>query len=111
MKTVKLISIALAEALLVLSACKNDNGKEPDPESVFKVTPTELSFTKDGGNGLDTYGFAALPVDYGYTYFWSANPTVWSNGAYGVFLGYDGDYLFDDNGSMSNGRSVRCLRD
>ncbi len=49
MKTLKLISIALAGTLLVLSACKNDNGKEPDPESVFKVTPAELSFTKDGG--------------------------------------------------------------
>ena len=44
-----LISIALAGSLLMLSACKNDNGKEPDLESVFKVTPTELSFTKDGG--------------------------------------------------------------
>ncbi|MCQ2337279.1 MAG: hypothetical protein MJ010_08915 [Paludibacteraceae bacterium] len=47
MKTLKFISIALAGALLVLSACKKDNGNEP--ESVFKVTPTELSFTKDGG--------------------------------------------------------------
>lgn len=49
MNTVKLISIALAGALLVLSACKKDNGNEPQSESSIKVTPTELSFTKDGG--------------------------------------------------------------
>lgn len=36
MKTVKFISIALAGALLVLSACKKDNGKEPEPTD--KVT-------------------------------------------------------------------------
>lgn len=46
MKTVKFISIALAGVLLVLSACKKN---EPAPEYVFKVTPTALNFTKDGG--------------------------------------------------------------
>ncbi|MCQ2351537.1 MAG: hypothetical protein MJ003_06145 [Paludibacteraceae bacterium] len=36
MKTVKFISIALAGALLVLSACKKGDGKEPEP----KIDPT-----------------------------------------------------------------------
>lgn len=46
MKTVKLFSIALAAALLMLSACKKDS---KEPEYVFKITPTTLNFTKDGG--------------------------------------------------------------
>lgn len=38
MKKLKFISITLVGALLVLNACKKDNGKEPVPTPTDKVT-------------------------------------------------------------------------
>ncbi|MCQ2360403.1 MAG: fibrobacter succinogenes major paralogous domain-containing protein, partial [Paludibacteraceae bacterium] len=73
--------------------------------------------------GLDTYGFAALPVgradgssvyNVGYiTNFWTATPNEsYSYYAYNSYLGYGYDYLSDVyNGGKNYGLSVRCLRD
>ncbi|MCQ2336608.1 MAG: hypothetical protein MJ010_05465 [Paludibacteraceae bacterium] len=71
--------------------------------------------------GLDTYGFAALPAGYAFgssvdnvgydTHFWSATPNEsYSSYAYYRTLYYDYDYLNEGDGSKGHGRSVRCLR-
>ncbi len=71
--------------------------------------------------GLDTYGFAALPAGYangsevsnvGYnTGFWAATPREsYSSIAYGRGLVYDDDFLYDNYNYKDFGPSVRCLR-
>ncbi len=75
-----------------------------------------------GGNGTDTYGFAALPAGGAggrsvdgvgdYTDFWTATPIEnYSNIAYSRYLFYDYDYLSVNNYNKYLGLSVRCLRD
>ena len=74
------------------------------------------------GNGLDTYGFAALPGGYGYSYgsfhgvgiggnWWSA--TEYSgDGAYLRTMGYySGENAYWNGHDKSNLYSVRCLQD
>jgi len=73
----------------------------------------------NNGNGLDTYGFSALPGGYGnsdgsfshvgyYGYWWSASE-INSNDAYSQSMSYsEGVYFyFNDKDFL---RSVRCLQ-
>ncbi|MCQ2336945.1 MAG: hypothetical protein MJ010_07185 [Paludibacteraceae bacterium] len=81
----------------------------------------------DGSNpqtypqGLDSYGFAALPAGFAggislfsvgtSTYFWTATPSKSKIGnAYGHRLIYSGDELSEGDGGMNYGQSVRCLK-
>ncbi|MCQ2360202.1 MAG: hypothetical protein MJ009_01810 [Paludibacteraceae bacterium] len=72
--------------------------------------------------GLDTYGFAALPVGYAFgssvyyvgdhTEFWTATP--YESDGYSAYLrglSYNNDYLYDSYDNKISGQSVRCLRD
>ncbi|MCQ2369325.1 MAG: hypothetical protein MJ007_02480 [Paludibacteraceae bacterium] len=72
--------------------------------------------------GLDSYGFAALPAGHGYgssvssvggiTFFWTATPDeVHSYSAYTRHLDYDNDYLDGCGDYKGYGQSVRCLKD
>ncbi|MCQ2350524.1 MAG: hypothetical protein MJ003_00940 [Paludibacteraceae bacterium] len=78
------------------------------------------------GNGLDSYGFAALPAGDAYgssvggvghhTFFWTATTIEScsygaSYGAYNSDLYYDYDGLSDGDDGKGYGQSVRCLRD
>jgi uncharacterized protein (TIGR02145 family) len=75
------------------------------------------------GNGTNDFGFSALPggVRYSnagfgnagagdYGYWWTATERE-SLYAYYRYMGYDNDYVYEDYGFKSNGRSVRCLED
>ncbi|MCQ2336110.1 MAG: starch-binding protein [Paludibacteraceae bacterium] len=74
------------------------------------------------GNGLDSYGFAALPAGFyrgelriydtgGYTYFWTATPSeIDSGSAYLRSIFWKGDWLLDFADRKDRGQSVRCLR-
>lgn len=76
-----------------------------------------------GGNGLDTYDFAALPAggaDGGSVYyvggdtgFWTATPYPYESDSYGAYfryLDYNNGNLGDYYTNKYYGRSVRCLR-
>jgi len=74
------------------------------------------------GNGVDKYGFSALPGGSGYSggrfqdvggygFWWSASEYD-SNRAYYRGMGYDDEYVYYNyGGSKSNLISVRCLQD
>ncbi len=74
-----------------------------------------------GGNGLDSYGFAALPAgvaggseEYNVgviTSFCTANPYESGSRAYDRDLDFASDGLYDGHSSKSDGLSVRCLMD
>jgi len=66
---------------------------------------------KDGSsrNGLDTYGFSALPGDYSYVHWWSASENR-SSTAYSRYLGYENENLIWKGNYKSNMSYVRCLR-
>jgi len=72
--------------------------------------------------GLDTYGFAALPAGYSYgrrvynvgfsTFFWTA--TLFGSGGNSALyrcIGYSNSSLYSTNSNKNSGRSVRCIRD
>lgn len=75
-----------------------------------------------GGNGLDSYGFATLPAGYAIgsavsfvgsnTYFWTATP-IESNSdqAYIRGLYYNYDHLNDFSNLKNLGQNVRCVKD
>jgi uncharacterized protein (TIGR02145 family) len=73
------------------------------------------------GNGTDDYGFSALPggqrtsgsVNFVglYCYWWSSTKKNISGDAYYCSLGYDYVYVRRFYSRMSNGFSVRCVRD
>ena len=82
------------------------------------VDPKSGACSKSG-NGLDRYGFAALPggqlsidgSDAGkYAYFWSASQLN-KNSAYHTKLPYDHDGIDMIVASKGNAFSVRCLKD
>jgi uncharacterized protein (TIGR02145 family) len=77
---------------------------------------------KSSGNGLDTYGFAALPGGYGSSggdfgsvgssgYWWSTTSDIGSYGAYGRYMHCSSEiaswYLSNESGLFS----LRCLQD
>jgi uncharacterized protein (TIGR02145 family) len=75
----------------------------------------------DNGNGLDTYGFAALPGGRGhsggnfssvgnYGYWWSSTEYD-SNYAYGRIMRYNYENVDRGNGDKVNMFSVRCVQD
>ncbi len=76
-----------------------------------------ISTTREDGNGIDKYGFGALPAgyyysgsyyDFGYNaYFWSS--TEYGSYAYSLLLD-SGDSAYVD-GFRTDGNSVRCLKD
>jgi len=72
------------------------------------------------GNGLDSYGFAALLGGYGdfegnfssigiYSYFWSSSAS--KNTAFRKIINYASEAFFSDNGYKGDLFSVRCLQD
>ncbi|MCQ2361084.1 MAG: hypothetical protein MJ009_06380 [Paludibacteraceae bacterium] len=89
--------------------------------TVGKYLKTTSGWYSDG-NGLDTYGFAALPAGDAdgssvftvgdITYFWTATPDETnSNYAYYRDICYNYDNLYDYYSNKYYGHSVRCLRD
>ena len=73
---------------------------------------------KDGGNGTDDYGFAALPAGYmnedstfrfegEFAQFWSTSGTTWK---YHLEMTYDRDSLFLFTAYNGFSLSVRCLK-
>ncbi|MCQ2055113.1 MAG: hypothetical protein MJY82_07470 [Fibrobacter sp.] len=75
------------------------------------------------GNGLDFFGFAALPSGYRssggsfsnkgvYANFWSSSEHGSVNSwAYNKFLSNDEENVVDNTGDKSSGFSVRCVKD
>lgn len=73
-----------------------------------------------GGNGIDSYGFAALPaggVKMGsvdgvgnYAGFWTATPFTHSEYAYARYLNFGNDQMDDYHNGKYYGFSVRCLK-
>ncbi len=96
--------------------------------AVGKYLKTATGWYDDGKpqtypQGLDTYGFAALPAGAvyasgssvqrvgGYASFWKATPDESDSGyAYYQYLDYNGGHVYVDVCVKSDGRSVRCLR-
>ena len=89
--------------------------------SAGKVLKSESGWYNDG-NGLDSFGFSALPVggwDGGETYydegraanFWSSTEESLSPSAYYIFLNYDIDGARFYGSGKYFGFSVRCLQD
>ncbi|SHL08406.1 fibrobacter succinogenes major paralogous domain-containing protein [Fibrobacter sp. UWEL] len=75
----------------------------------------------NNGNGIDTYGFSALPVGYKegrgsfdgvgkFSRFWSATETD-VRGAYLIYLYYYAKYVNPNDSFKNNGYSVRCIKD
>jgi uncharacterized protein (TIGR02145 family) len=75
----------------------------------------------ESGNGLDSYGFSALPCGYRFidgsfddvgnrSYWWSANERS-SDNAYGRYIYYSYDSSYRNNRDKANGYSVRCIKD
>jgi len=74
-----------------------------------------------GGNGIDIYGFRALPggtrYPDGFSYYLDRHGRWWSStagsgaGAWRRSLDFDNDVSFRSNFDKTYGRSVRCLRD
>jgi uncharacterized protein (TIGR02145 family) len=74
------------------------------------------------GNGLDVFGFSALPGGDGYSggdfygvgnhgYWWSASEND-SKFAYSRCMFYDSEYAYYDSRNLKYGlRSIRCLQD
>jgi uncharacterized protein (TIGR02145 family) len=73
------------------------------------------------GNGLDTYGFSALPGGRRYSggsfysagyygYWWSASEDI-SGDAYIRGMNYNSDNAYWNGNDKSNGFSVRCVQD
>ena len=72
------------------------------------------------GNGIDDYGFTALPAGTrasGYIvnfnrvgHFWTATESA-SGTAYGRYINYEKYFLQRDNPLKEDGRQVRCLKD
>ncbi|MBO4435860.1 MAG: fibrobacter succinogenes major paralogous domain-containing protein [Fibrobacter sp.] len=73
---------------------------------------------KDGGNGTDDYGFAALPAGYmkedstfhfvgEFAKFWSTSGTTWKSQ---LEMSYDRDSLFLSTAYTEFALSVRCLK-
>ena len=74
----------------------------------------------DGGNGLDTFGFAALPVGYrrynrdfdedGYgAFFWSPAESD-SDYAFSIGMGYGGGMARIESNPKRSGFSIRCVK-
>ena len=78
------------------------------------------------GNGIDTYGFSALPGGYrdydgggfdnagDYGYWWTATEyDTEDSGGYAYYrdVDYDNDHVYEDNYNKSYGFSVRCVQD
>jgi uncharacterized protein (TIGR02145 family) len=76
-----------------------------------------------GGNGVDSYGFHALPGGYRFSeghyvqdgskgYWWTVttNVDVYSYSVYIRSIEYDGDYVNEDDVAADDGRSVRCIQ-
>ena len=74
----------------------------------------------DGGNGLDTFGFAALPVGYrrynrdfdedGYgAFFWSPAESD-SDYAFSIGMGYGGGMARIGSNPKRSGFSIRCVK-
>ena len=88
------------------------------------VAGTKLKSTSgwyNSGNGTDAFSFSALPAGGGYyngryssegdyAYFWSSTEND-SYYAYSVYLYYDYDSAYLDDGIKIIGFSVRCLQD
>jgi uncharacterized protein (TIGR02145 family) len=74
-----------------------------------------------GGNGTDEYGFAALPGGYRYadgSFYYAGNYGFWwtatesgSEHAYGRYMFYYYDLVYEDAYLKSDGFSVRCVGD
>jgi len=73
------------------------------------------------GNGTDNYGFSALPGGFRFSNggfdnasnsgnWWTATESDDLN-AYRRYMGYDYGYVYENYGSKSDGRSVRCIQD
>ncbi len=73
-------------------------------------------------NGMDAYGFSALPAGYRsyygyfidagyYAYFWSASEHFISDYAYYIYLYYSDENAYLFTYDKSRGGSVRCLQD
>jgi uncharacterized protein (TIGR02145 family) len=71
------------------------------------------------GNGTDSLGFSALPGGYLYTdgrfsgagyigYWWTATE-IGSGYAYCPYMGYDYDGVYEVNGDVGVGVSIRCV--
>ena len=78
-----------------------------------------MSGWSSSGNGMDAFGFSALPAGYcnGYFYDEGSKAYFWSSTEYSsyladaMFLGYDGDNGGSlGSSNMNNGFSVRCLK-
>jgi uncharacterized protein (TIGR02145 family) len=74
----------------------------------------------ENGNGLDTYGFAALPGGYGYfgyfrdvgdAGFWWSSTEYSSGHAYDRGMGYDDEDVFWSGSGEDYLFSVRCVKD
>jgi uncharacterized protein (TIGR02145 family) len=93
-------------------------------KSCFNCDAKHLKATSDwnnNGNGLDTYGFAALPGGYGssdgyfdyvgyFGYWWCSSERV-SGNAYLRSMIYDIEAVYWDYNDKSTLLSVRCLQD
>ena len=76
-----------------------------------------MSGWSSSGNGMDAFGFSALPAGYCNGYFYNESKAYfWSSTEYSsyladaMFLGYDGDNGYLGSSNMNNGFSVRCLK-
>jgi len=76
----------------------------------------------EGGNGLDSYGFSALPVGFAYSdgsfgnvgsfgYWWSASEGNNADSAAVWYMGFYLEYMFFDNFDKSRFYNVRCIQD
>jgi len=73
------------------------------------------------GNGMDDFGFSALPgggrfsngdfYEAGRHGRWWTATEYGSDYAYYRYMFYDNDYVYKDNNSKSYGLSVRCIMD
>jgi len=87
----------------------------------LKATSGWNNYNGNSGNGLDTYGFSALPGGYGYSssnfynigsygYWWSANENDNRNASSRI-MGHSDDEVDYFTSLKSRMYSVRCVRD
>jgi uncharacterized protein (TIGR02145 family) len=96
--------------------CSNCDAKHLKAENGWDSNGWDIN-----GNGLDSYGFSALPGGLGrfddsffdvgnYGYWWTASE-YYIGGAYSRHMSYYDEYAYWGNYDKSYLRSVRCLKD
>ncbi len=100
----------------------DDNLKAKSGWGPYEVSFNNKTVRKDG-NGVDTYGFSAIPGGYRWHngpfdeskngYWWSSTRSAGSNGimAYGVTLHYNSPFIVEGLLDKDKGHSVRCIKD